>query len=212
MIVLNSVRLFIQRFLLIIIALIVLVVSIVFNSSIINGQKKDLANQSSEIVRLENQIDVLTRSAHNIEQQSLRKAVGIDDERLSRDETVIDDFLKSVMSWSSFDEYMGVRDMLKSKYGLDDKSDVLTVFMPEIPNEVSNDGKTNYNRIDTYGLHISYDKCDIYNTNIVATDYVYTIFAKWHTSDDKGSVGNASTIFTMMIDYDGNISDIHAFA
>ena len=201
-----------QRYLMVILAVIVLIVSILFSVSVRNGQKSDLAAQASEISQLENQIDVLKRSAHNIEQKAVQQAVGLDDSRISRDEELINEFMSSVMSWSSWDEYEGVRNRLKETYGLTDDSDVLTVFMPSVPNEVSNDGKTNYNRIDTYGIHMSYDSSSIYNTNIKGTDYSYAVFADWHTSDKNGSVGRSSTIFTLTINHEGVIRDLHAFA
>lgn len=201
-----------QRYFIVILAVVVLLVSILFSTSISNGHKNDLASQLSEISQLENQIDVLKRSAHNVEQKAMQQVVGQDDSRVNRDEELINEFMSSVMSWSSWDEYEEIRNQLKKTYGLTDDSDVLTVFMPSVPNEVSNDGKTNYNRIDTYAIHMSYDNSDIYNINIAGTDYSYAVFADWHTSDKNGSVGRSSTIFTLTVDYEGVIKDLHAFA
>lgn len=192
----------------VVIGLIVVFASISMNRS----RAEALKEQEATIAELQNSINVLERTQTEATQKAMATATGLDTERVGLDKTRIDTFMGNIMSWKNYDEYTDVRTSLIEDYGVSPDSGVLTDFMPEVPNEVSNDGKTNYNRIDTYGIHISYDSSDIYNTGVLGDTYYYTVFAKWHTSDKNGSVGRSETIFTMAVKGNGTISDIYAFA
>lgn len=200
------------HYLIALIALVFGIIFIVLANHMGRAQRSKLNEQQAQISELTNSITITQRTQQQAEEKAISVVTGLDTARTNRDTAKIEDFLSKVMSWKSWDEYNDVRTMLIEDYGVAADSSILTEFMPKVPNEVSNDGKTNYNDIDTNGLRVSYDSVDVYLTDTIGMKCYYTAFVKWHTSDEKGRTSSSDTIFTLSVDDDGNISDLYAFA
>ena len=200
------------RYLLVIIAIAFATLSVTLGNAMTNSRRTQLQDQQAKIEELNNRITIIQRTQQQAQEKAVSVVTGLDSARMTKDKDAIEAFLTKIMSWKSWDEYNDVRAMLMEDYKVAKDSSMLTEFMPEVPNEVSNDGKTNYNDIDANGLSVTYDSMDLYLTDTIGDTCHYTAFVKWHTSDEKGRTSSAQTIFTLSVANDGTIGNLYAFA
>ena len=157
---------------------------------------------------VKNEIATLGTSKEKTVYDAVGEGTGIDLERLDRDKTKINEFLKKIFTWSSYDEYMKMRESLKSEYGLKEDSSLLTNFLPTFPDRVDGNGK-HYNEIDTNKLQITYDKLVLYPVSI-GTSYKYLAEVDVTSKSETGGQGTAHAFMEITVTADGNISDITA--
>lgn len=192
----------------------VIVVSVAMN----NMQNESLNEQQLKISSLENEIDVITRTQKKANEKALSDAVGVDTVRVDVDKKVISAFCKKVVSWSDYKSYCDLRNSLIKDYKIAGNSDFMTIFMPEYPEYVTSNDGTKYSMVDTYNKltfksSLSYSDSTIYNTAVSGGKYSYVVFVDWTSRDkDKNTSGSATSMFSMDVDSDGGISNVHAYA
>lgn len=170
--------------------------------------QNDYNSVSVELSGVKNELATLGTSREKTTYDAVSVGTGIDLERVANDKAKIEGFLKKIFTWSSYDEYMKMRESLKSEYNIKEDSTLLTSFLPTFPDRVDGNGK-HYNEIDTNKLQISYDKLVLYPVSVGAT-YKYIAEVDMTSTSQTGGQGTAHAFMEISIGADGNISDITA--
>ena len=161
-----------------------------------------------ELSGVKNELATLGTSREKTTYDAVSVGTGIDLERVANDKAKIEGFLKKIFTWSSYDEYMKMRESLKSEYNIKEDSTLLTSFLPTFPDRVDGNGK-HYNEIDTNKLQITYDKLVLYPVSVGAS-YKYIAEVDMTSTSQTGGQGTAHAFMEISIGADGNISDITA--
>ena len=130
--------------------------------------QNDYNSVSVELSGVKNELATLGTSREKTTYDAVSVGTGIDLERIANDKAKIEGFLKKIFTWSSYDEYMKMRESLKSEYNIKEDSTLLTSFLPTFPDRVDGNGK-HYNEIDTNKLQITYDKLVLYPVSVGAS-------------------------------------------
>lgn len=170
--------------------------------------QNDYNSVSVELSGVKNELATLGTSKEKTTYDAVSVGTGIDLERVANDKAKIEGFLKKIFTWSSYDEYMKMRESLKSEYNIKEDSTLLTSFLPTFPDRVDGNGK-HYNEIDTNKLQISYDKLVLYPVSVGAS-YKYIAEVDMISTSQTGGQGTAHAFMEISIGADGNISDITA--
>ena len=170
--------------------------------------QNDYNSVSVELSGVKNELATLGTSKEKTTYDAVSVGTGIDLERVANDKAKIEGFLKKIFTWSSYDEYMKMRESLKSEYNIKEDSTLLTSFLPTFPDRVDGNGK-HYNEIDTNKLQISYDKLVLYPVSVGAS-YKYIAEVDITSTSQTGGQGTAHAFMEISIGADGNISDITA--
>ena len=170
--------------------------------------QNDYNSVSVELSGVKNELATLGTSREKTTYDAVSVGTGIDLERVANDKAKIEGFLKKIFTWSSYDEYMKMRESLKSEYNIKEDSTLLTSFLPTFPDRVDGNGK-HYNEIDTNKLQISYDKLILYPVSVGAS-YKYIAEVDMTSTSQTGGQGTAHAFMEISIGADGNISDITA--
>lgn len=170
--------------------------------------QNDYNSVSVELSGVKNELATLGTSREKTTYDAVSVGTGIDLERVANDKAKIEGFLKKIFTWSSYDEYMKMRESLKSEYNIKEDSTLLTSFLPTFPDRVDGNGK-HYNEIDTNKLQISYDKLVLYPVSVGAS-YKYIAEVDMISTSQTGGQGTAHAFMEISIGADGNISDITA--
>ena len=170
--------------------------------------QNDYNSVSVELSGVKNELATLGTSREKTTYDAVSVGTGIDLERVANDKAKIEGFLKKIFTWSSYDEYMKMRESLKSEYNIKEDSTLLTSFLPTFPDRVDGNGK-HYNEIDTNKLQISYDKLVLYPVSVGAS-YKYIAEVDMTSTSQTGGQGTAHAFMEITVDANGNISDITA--
>ena len=176
-----------------------------------------LSTQQRDLDSLQNNINVRRLTVTEQEQTVVKNTTGYDYQRVQKDDAVAEEFLKQVMSWDTYAEYQEIREACKHDYQIDESSNFLTVFFPDIPVVTAPNGDT-YNLIDDGsiqypdGFNIHYESMTSYVSAISTEKYSYYAFVKWSTQTEKGHEGISTAVFIYDVDTDGKISNIDAYA
>lgn len=170
--------------------------------------QNDYNSVSVELSGVKNELATLGTSREKTTYDAVSVGTGIDLERVANDKAKIEGFLKKIFTWSSYDEYMKMRESLKLEYNIKEDSTLLTSFLPTFPDRVDGNGK-HYNEIDTNKLQISYDKLVLYPVSVGAS-YKYIAEVDMTSTSQTGGQGTAHAFMEISIGADGNISDITA--
>lgn len=170
--------------------------------------QNDYNSVSVELSGVKNELATLGTSKEKTTYEAVGAGTGIDLERVGQDKAKIEGFLRKIFTWSSYDEYMKMRETLKSEYNVKEDSSLLTTFLPTFPDRVDGNGK-HYNEIDTNKLQITFDKLVLYPVSI-GTSYKYIAEVDMTSTSQTGGQGTAHAFMEITIGADGNISDITA--
>lgn len=201
----------IKSYMMTIVSVVILIMTIVVASSIIGSQNDSLASMSAGIADLQSQIRLKSQTVSNAEAQAVQAVTGLDRNRVTKDDEAMAEFFNHIFTWSSYEDYMTIREELKQDYGLTEGSTFLSQFMPEIVDTVDSTGK-HFNRIDVFGLNMTFENMETYCTYIKGGDYSYAAFVKISCADKSGNVGYNTFMTTYTTDIDGNILNMEAFA
>ena len=170
--------------------------------------QSDYNSVSVELSGVKNELATLGTSKEKTTYEAVGAGTGIDLERVGQDKAKIEGFLRKIFTWSSYDEYMKMRETLKSEYNVKDDSSLLTTFLPTFPDRVDGNGK-HYNEIDTNKLQITFDKLVLYPVSI-GTSYKYIAEVDMTSTSQTGGQGTAHAFMEITIGAEGNSSDITA--
>lgn len=183
------------------------IVSAIMSSS----QSDSLSSLGASVTSLQSQIILRQQTVTSNEAKSVQSVTGLNKNRTVKDDEIITDLFKQIFTWSSYDEYNTIRENLSKQYGVSLKGSFMTQFMPEVIDSTDSAGM-HYNRIDTFGLNMSYEGMESYCTHIKGDVYSYAAFVKISSSDKNGNTGYNRFMVTYDIDVDGAIANLEAFA
>ena len=159
--------------------------------------QSDYNSVSVELSGVKNELATLGTSKEKTTYDAVSVGTGIDLERVANDKAKIEGFLKKIFTWSSYDEYMKMRESLKSEYNIKEDSTLLTSFLPTFPDRVDGNGK-HYNEIDTNKLQITYDKLVLYPVSVGAS-YKYIAEVDMTSTSQTGGQGTAHAFMEITI-------------
>lgn len=176
-------------------------------------------NQQTEVVALEEDVEKLDQQM----QEELVKAeaeqlavvdevLGTSAQRIDTDTTLIRDFVSTMATWSTGEEYAAARESLTRKYGVDENSQFMQVYFQEpIFNTDSSGNRIYY--VDTQGLNSSLASMDVKPLGVVGTEYRYMVLADLGSSsnDGKGSANKTSVIY-LSVDGEGTVREVSGYA
>lgn len=96
------------------------------------SQKRALADVNNSVAQVKSQIALLQTKASDSSTYTDSVNVGLDAERVTSDESVIQDFLQTIFAFDDVDAYEEIRDSLVADYGLSSSSQFLRYFYPAI--------------------------------------------------------------------------------
>ena len=175
----------------------VLIACIIGSSMISNGRSAEIAKLEAKKVEVQNKIDRMSVQNNTKVTKVKAQVSGASDDKVGADNEAIDNLMKYVFTWKSYDEYSAIRKDLMEKYYLKTDSTFLNVFMPDIYNEEI-DGKK-YNRIDVNGYNITYNGIKTYVTSVDKSTEKYTYFAIVSVTTKSANEGEQT--FDLALEY-----------
>lgn len=175
----------------------ILIISIIVSLMISNGRSAEIAKLEAKKVEVQNKIDRMSVQNNTKVTKVKAQVSGAKDDKVGADNEAIDNLMKYIFTWKSYDEYSAIRKDLMEKYYLKSDSTFLNVFMPDIYNEEI-DGKK-YNRIDVNGYNVSYNGIKTYVTNVDKSTEKYTYFAIVSVTTKSANDGEKS--FDLALEY-----------
>lgn len=175
----------------------VLIACIIGSSMISNGRSAEIAKLEAKKVEVQNKIDRMSVQNNTKVTKVKAQVSGARDDKVGADNEAIDNLMKYVFTWKSYDEYSAIRKDLMEKYYLKTDSTFLNVFMPDIYNEEI-DGKK-YNRIDVNGYNITYNGIKTYLTSVDKSTEKYTYFAIVSVTTKSANEGEQT--FDLALEY-----------
>lgn len=149
----------------------------------------------------------------------MKELTGYDDARVKLDDKSAESFFRTIMTWDTYEEYNENRKLVMEK-GVEEDSNFLTMFFPEIKIVTDEDGNE-YNDIDNGDGKLNMAFGSLSSRVINIDGDVYSYFAEMTvtsgasyktTSGDKQSIaGTGKCVVTYDIDADGNISNIEGY-
>lgn len=193
--------------------LLTLVISIVTNSRISAMQARSDLNYE-KIEQFKQNILNGNSSESSQAKEFVYEMTDINLDRVDSDMEMFKEFIHSMLTWSSYDEYEKLRQIAQDKYGIAPKSQFLDKYMPYVRVYKSRDG-SKYNKIDTNKLNSSFDGATTYvlgsskKGNREVYDYVAEVKA---TSTSRfGNSSSFKTLILYSVDENRNIYSISAY-
>lgn len=122
-----------------------------------------------------------------------------ENDRSAKDYSLAREFLKTLLTWDSYQNYSDIRNTLASEYGMAADSQVLSSFMPEISEETLGDSNMRFEDMDAYEVHADGD-----------TIQYFAICSVRNRID--GNVGTGKVAVFYSVHGDGSIHDISAYS
>jgi hypothetical protein len=193
----------IKTFIPLIIAIGIIVVGNFYSKQNVGAAEAQLTQLQGQYAELENQYAQKKSSQTQANQQAIKLATGVEEERKNTDDSKITTLMSDVVTWSSYAEYCTKRQNFIDTYG--GNEDFLNMFFPEIAVAVSADG-TEYNTIDTLGLKLQFSSMKSYIINISGTTYSY--FALVNVTRDGDTASTQQFAITYSTDASGNVLNL----
>lgn len=176
------------------------------------SQQEQVAAQDKQITELDQQMQARLKSARDEQQAVVDAALGTSAQRISSDTAVIRDFVKTVATWRTGEEYAAARESVIRKYKLKEDSQFLkTYFQEPVFNTDSSGNRIYY--VDTQGLNSSLTSMEVVPLGVSGTEYRYMVLADLGSSsnDGKASADKTSVIYLTM-DGEGAMTNVSGFA
>ena len=190
------------------IALVAIVGCVYFSS--VSKWDASLLKQKSTIEEYENAISVQKQSTQEKQENAISAVSGIDFSRVEKDNKTAETFLKTIMTWNNYEEYEAIRQKMITDYHLPENGTFMTVFLPEVMNKTSKNGK-NYNEINNKGLNVAYESMESYVTKIANDTYSYFAVVKWSTTDKDGNEASSKAAFAYSIDANNGLTELEGY-
>lgn len=160
----------------------------------IRSTRDRLTEQSAQIETLITERDTL--KAQKKEQKETAEANKPEKSRRETDLEAAKSFLSKLLTWDSAEKYRGIRDMLKETYQIPEENSLLTVFMPDLPDEALKGQNMEFAKAETYLVDDSTDAyqyfalCNVINNTEGATGYGR--IGVFYSVDNEGTISGIS--------------------
>lgn len=164
---------------------------------------------NAEIIDLQNRLAVSQKQTTDDTTTVISEETGSDSERIAADSRMAEQFMRTVFSWETDDEYRSARETIMKDYSLTEDSSFMKEFMPDMT-VTSRDG-TEYLPIDILKLNASFDKIDVRFVNVAGDTYSYFCTVKWYVRGSFGTSESTDSMFLFDTDAEGNIKNLEAY-
>ena len=192
----------------IIIGLFVLFICFMFYIVTVSETDTAIARLQADVSEIQNRINIIQIDGDSVETEIIQDATGLNQDRVNRDNEIFEEFISYILTWNTWEQYMSIRSTVVIEYDLDYDGEFLTVFMPYVPNAIS--GDVNYNRIDTMGLNMSYDRFESMPIGISLGVYDYIAWVTIRSENNHGHSATNTVVAMYSVDVDGNLLNISA--
>lgn len=203
---------FLMRNLLVIVSVLLMIVSVIALSMTLSGRSDALERQRGEILALESELSTVKTERDSSRADVLRQATGgVDAAHRDSDDALIRDLLDTALTWDGVSEYLNAREQVKERFGLDDNSQFMQVFMPgEMAGVARTDasGQTHY-AVDA-DISNSFDSMD---STIIAVNgdvYSYITLVGMRTASEDGQTTVLSHSLLRYDVVDGRVANLVA--
>lgn len=178
----------------------------------INTQHTEAVTQERKIAELDARMQTELAAAKAEQQTVVDDVLGTNAQRVTADTEVIRQFMKTVATWKTGEEYTAARESVMRKYKLDAKSQFMRVYFQEPVSNTDSSGNKLY-VVDTEGLNSSLTSIDAKVLGVSGTEYKYMVLANISSSsnDGKGRANKTSVIY-LTLDGEGQMRDVSGFA
>jgi hypothetical protein len=176
------------------------------------GQHAESASQQQEIADLEARMQTQLAEAKAKQQSVVDDSLGTNARRVTADTAAIRQFVKTVATWNTGEEYAAARESVMRRYKLSKDSQFMKVYFQEPVSNRDSSGKTFY-AVDADGLNSSLGMVDVKVLGVSGTEYRYMVLADIaaSSSDGKASATRTSVIY-LTLDGEGVMSDVSGYA
>lgn len=177
-----------------------------------NTQHIEVVTQEQEIAELDAQMQAELATAKAEQQSVVDDALGTNAQRVATDTEVIRQFMKTVTTWETGEEYTEARESVVRRYKLDERSQFMRVYFQEPIFNTDSSGNKFY-VVDTEGLNSSLSSIDVKVLGVSGTEYKYMVLADIGSSSNDGKAGaNKTSVIYLTLDGEGLMTDVSGFA
>jgi hypothetical protein len=176
------------------------------------SQQEQVAAQDKQITELDQQMQARLKTARDEQQAVVDAALGTSAQRINSDTAVIRDFVKTMATWRTGEEYAAARDSVIRKYKLKEESQFLKSYFQEPVFNTDSSGNRIY-YVDTQGLNSSLASMEVVPLGVSGTEYRYMVLADLGSSsnDGKASADKTSVVY-LTLDGEGALTNVSGFA
>ena len=176
------------------------------------SQQEQVAAQDKQITELDQQMQARLKTARDEQQAVVDAALGTSAQRINSDTAVIRDFVKTMATWRTGEEYAAARDSVIRKYKLKEDSQFLKSYFQEPVFNTDSSGNRIY-YVDTQGLNSSLASMEVVPLGVSGTEYRYMVLADLGSSsnDGKASADKTSVVY-LTLDGEGAMTNVSGFA
>lgn len=203
-----------RRHMLIIILIVMTGVGVGTAVATIQSRQAQLDRDQATLTHLETQHQADQANANAQVRNTIRDVLGIDSDRMARDQDAITQFVTTALTWNSAAEYSQARTTLLRTHKLPDTSPFFTTFMPPARYNSDTTGKRYY---DIDARHLSSTLADqpIISTvmRVRAATYTYSVLVDIRArsaQDTQEKVAESTIIMTVTTNSPGVITDVSA--
>jgi hypothetical protein len=197
--------------LLVILASVFIIVVIVFVMAT-TSQSDALAAEEQELSALSEEMNSQQGQAAVEREEVLDAALGFSDSRVNEDTQLVYDFVRTVVTWSSGEEYTEARESVVRKYALDEGSQFLQVYFPEPVFNTDSSG-TRFYVVDTDGLNSSLASVEVLPMGVSGTAYSYMVLANVSANSNNGdATASKASVIYLTVDGEGVLSEVSGYA
>jgi hypothetical protein len=178
----------------------------------VTGHQAESASQQRQLADLDTQMQTKLAAAKAKQQSVVDDALGTNARRVTADTAVIREFVRTVATWKSGEEYAAARESVMRRYKLAKDSQFMKVYFPEPVSNRDSSGKTFY-AVDADGLNSNLSTVDVRVLGVSGTAYRYMLLADIASSsnDGKASASRTSVIY-LTLDGEGVMSEVSGYA
>jgi hypothetical protein len=178
----------------------------------VTGHHAESASQQQQIADLDAQMQADRAAAKANQQAVVDDALGTNARRVTTDTALIREFVRTVVTWKSGEEYAAARESVMRRYKLTPESQFMKVYFQEPVSNRDSSGKTFY-AVDADGLNSSLGTVDVKVLGVSGTAYRYMVLADIASSsnDGKASASRTSVIY-LTLDSEGVMSEVSGYA
>lgn len=160
-----------------------------------NTKQTTLADQKAKIASLQ---DTLTEYQETNKKQEAEDAEAAKGDRILRDNALASEFMEKLLSYSSYEDYMEIRNWLKDTHHVAETDRLLTSFFPELPKETVEATNMTFEGATSYTIKTDGDK-----------RFYFALCRVSNRIDGNSGSGHVGLFYT--IDEDGTFQNLAAY-
>lgn len=191
---------------------IVIVLALFIGNAIVSATyySSELKALDAKKLKLQTQLEQQNADTLQFDTSVTNDVLGFDSGRVKSDDSAAEKFFKLAFTWTSYSDYVNVRNDIVDKYGLSLDSDFMKMLFPDV---IIKDAAGNeYNVLDTSSANMSYDSMKSHVVGV--KDGVYSYFTEVNVTAkayDSTSVGHIVMVYDVSSDGKLDVSTMKAY-